>query len=138
MNEKSNVTIICEQKAYELFRDALKMVDAKPDLVQKNEDHYILKWNSIRWYTSNDDIFLLEKTMTILDEKTINPSSKIEPGYSYHKFDITEDREIDERCNNWQSPIGYYKVMCEVVLPSTLETIDFNAPTLEADEPELD
>ena len=44
MGYRSDVSIICKEKAFENFKKAWEEVDFKPDRILKNDDAYFLIW----------------------------------------------------------------------------------------------
>ena len=68
MGYRSEVAIKCEDKAYEMFMNALKNVDAEPDEIFKYEEdgitEYLLKWN----WAEYEDVKAVTGVMDALDE----------------------------------------------------------------------
>ena len=63
MGYYSDVTIRCEEKAYEMFEEAWKKVDFKPCKVyetnESNNHTYVLQWIGVKWYYEFDEVELI-------------------------------------------------------------------------------
>lgn len=59
MGYYSEVTIRCEEKAFEMFKEAWKKTEMIPDKVLKTNDgteDYIIQWQRVKWDTYYLDV----------------------------------------------------------------------------------
>lgn len=67
MGYRSDVTIRCEEKAFQMFKTAWEKADFKPHrILELGEDGnytYILNWNWVKWYREFENEAEYNKTM---------------------------------------------------------------------------
>lgn len=102
MGYRSDVSIICKEKAFENFKKAWEEVDFRPDRILKNDDAYFLIWEWVEWYEDYPDVDKIIEVMNDLDEQT-------DDEYGYSMIEIGEDNYTDERGN--QDFDGFYVVV---------------------------
>lgn len=96
MGYRSDVSIMCEKKAFDMLRKAWVEHDFEPDKIAKNEnDVYLVEWKWVKWYNSYDDVGAIEDVLSVISE----PAYDEEEGYGYKKIDIGEDDAQDIDCN---------------------------------------
>ena len=122
MGYRSDVTIRCEEKAFQMFKTAWEKVDFKPHrILESGEDGnytYILNWNWVKWYREFEDVSEIMKVCYELDEKD-------EDGYAYKVIEIGEDNATEEYANE----AGYevfddFYVVVDVNLPSDIRELE--------------
>lgn len=95
MGYRSDVTIVCGEKASELLQKACGKHDFMPDVKLDGEFH-VLCWDCVKWYESNLEVQALN---SMLDR--LNKMKTKDFAYAYKQFisgEINEDIEV--RCNN--------------------------------------
>jgi hypothetical protein len=124
MGYRSEVTIICESKAYEMFKNAWKKVEFKPDVIRTNGDHYAIQWSWVKRYSGYEDVKAIEEVMKKLDREPYCVDDCAEEGYAYHQIEIGEDNRTEERSNDWATEVASdYYVTCSVEIPDYLKEI---------------
>ena len=122
MGYRSDVTIRCEKKAFQMFKTAWEKVDFKPHrILESGEDGnytYILNWNWVKWYREFEEVSEIMNVCYALDEKD-------EEGYAYKVIEIGEDNATEEYANE----AGYevfddFYVVVDVNLPSDIREIE--------------
>ena len=122
MGYRSDVTIRCEEKAFQMFKTAWEKTDFKPHrILESGEDGnytYILNWNWVKWYGEFEDVSEIMNVCYALDEKD-------EDGYAYKVIEIGEDNATEEYANE----AGYevfdnFYVVVDVNLPSDIREIE--------------
>lgn len=119
MGYTSEVAIRCEEKAYEMLREAYKCVNLKPLAVYKDEDEYIIHWKDVKWSKLHEDAAFIMTVLDALDDmKYINGLS----GYGYKLVVVGEDyddvtvRDNDEGIELW--------LIRKVDIPQDLDTVE--------------
>lgn len=121
MGYYSDVTIICEEKAYELFKEAWEHWDIRPDCVKKSYDDYIIQWDYVKWYPSFNDVKAIEGVcIKLCGEEYENTE-----GYAFKKLIIGEDNASDEEANKRGWDIMDYYIHCYVAIPDDAKEIEF-------------
>ena len=96
MGYRSDVSIICEENAFEMLKKAWMEVDFEPDKVLSNDNgEYVIQWEYVKWYCSFPDVKAIEDVLTELDGIDYGE----EEGYAYKSVIIGEDGATDENCN---------------------------------------
>lgn len=123
MSIKSDVGIQCEEKAFELFKEAWEKVDFLPGRIYLNRDSgvkvYTAIWEYVKWENEYSDIKAIED---VIEQLTSDDFTSTE-GYAFSLVEITENNDIYTRSND-----RGYKVLdfCAEVtfnLPPDLEDI---------------
>lgn len=105
MGYYSEVTIRCEEKAFEMFKEAWKKADITPDKVLKTNDDtgdYIIQWGTVKWDTYYLDVAAINNVIKKLNELQ-DPSDTKNEGLGYKFLRIGEnigDVETDQ--NDWE------------------------------------
>lgn len=105
MGYYSEVTIRCEEKAFEMFKEAWKKADITPDKVLKTNDDtgdYIIQWGTVKWDTYCLDVAAINNVIKKLNELQ-DPSDTKNEGLGYKFLRIGEnigDVETDQ--NDWE------------------------------------
>lgn len=113
MGYYSEVTIRCEEKAFEMFKEAWKKAEMTPDKVLKTNDgteDYIIQWNMVRWDTDYPEVAAINDVIKKLNELQ-DPSDTKDEGLGYKFMRIGEnlgDVETDQ--NDWE--IELYVIQC--------------------------
>lgn len=95
MGYRCNVTIRCEEKAYELFQQVMAEGEYKPDIYSAG-DHYIICWNWVKW---EDDIPAVSQVMKIVDDLLLKKGTS---GYRFSFFrngEAPDDKELLSNCD---------------------------------------
>lgn len=101
----SEVTIRCEEKAFEMFKEAWKKAEMTPDKVLKTNDgtgDYIIQWDMVRWDTDYPEVAAINDVIKKLNELQ-DPSDTKDEGLGYKFLKIGEnigDVETDQ--NDWE------------------------------------
>lgn len=116
MGYRSDVSIICEEKAFEMLKEVWYEIDFEPDKVLSNDNNeYIIQWEFVEWYHNLPAIEMLEEVLNMLDEEYDEMK-----GYAYKEIRVGTDGAVEENCNTRGSEI-YDEVLClesTVVVPS--------------------
>ena len=100
MSYLSRVGIKCEEKAFELLKDAYKKVSLVPDKVLKEEEYYILYWDWTNWSSPYECVAPIVRVLDTLDEKQKEADSEGMVGYGYKFIRLGEEIcDIEERDN---------------------------------------
>lgn len=101
----SEVTIRCEEKAFEMFKEAWKKAEMTPYKVLKTNDgtgDYIIQWDMVRWDTDYPEVAAINDVIKKLNELQ-DPSDMKDEGLGYKFLRIGEtigDVETDQ--NDWE------------------------------------
>ena len=97
MGYRSDVTIRCEEKAKDLFKEAWSKVDFAPDVIgmsgEVGNETYTLNWEWVKWYGEFEEVDAIMDVCKSLDGNN-------EDGYAYKLIEIGEDYATEERCND--------------------------------------
>lgn len=113
MGYYSEVTIRCEEKAFEMFKEAWKKAEMTPDKVLKINDNtgdYIIQWQRVKWDTYYLDVAAINDVIKKLNELQ-DPSDTKDEGLGYKFMRVGEklgDIETDQ--NDWE--IELYVIQC--------------------------
>ena len=121
MGFRSDVTIRCEEKAVNLFKEAWQKVDFKPHrfyVSGKDGNYtYTLNWNWVKWYDGFEEVDAIMDVCYTLDEKN-------EDGYAYKMIEIGEDNSTEVYMNELGSDVfSDFYVVVDVNLPSDIREI---------------
>lgn len=109
----SEVTIRCEEKAFEMFKEAWKKVEMTPDKVLKTSDNtgdYIIQWNMVRWDTDYPEVAAINDVIKKLNELQ-DPSDTKDEGLGYKFMRVGENLgDIETEQNDWE--IELYVIQC--------------------------
>lgn len=96
MGYRSDVTIRCEEKAINLFKEAWQKVDFKPHRMyvsgEKGNCTYTLCWDSVKWYAGYEEVEAIMDVCNQLNEY-------VESGYAYKFIEVGEDNATEEYGN---------------------------------------
>ena len=97
MGFRSDVYIKCEEKAFELFKDAFSKVELKPHSLEKTDDNnYKFSWHWIKWYPDYDDIQVFENIFSQLCSDEFDTKK----GYAFKAIWINENDSTEFRMNS--------------------------------------
>lgn len=122
MGYRSDVTVRCEEKAFQMFKEVWEREDFKPNRIfESGEDGnytYTFVWNWVKWYDGFKEVDAIMDVCYTLDEKN-------EDGYAYKMIEIGEDNTTEEYSNE----AGYdvfadFYVVVDVNLPSDIREIE--------------
>lgn len=121
MGYRSDVTIRCEEKAYEMFKEAWEKVNFKPCRIyetNENGNHtYVLQWLCVKWYYDFDDVEAIMSVCELLNKNN-------EEGYAYKCIEIGEDNATDQYANEIGCEVfDDFYVVADVNLPSDIREI---------------
>lgn len=113
MGYYSEVTIRCEEKAFEMFKEAWKKAEMTPDKVLKTNDgtgDYIIQWNMVRWDTDYPEVAAINDVIKKLNELQ-DPSDTKDEGLGYKFMRVGENLgDIETDQNDWE--IELYVIQC--------------------------
>lgn len=115
MGYRSDVTIRCEEKAVNLFKEAWQKVDFKPGKIyvsgEKGNCTYTLCWEWVKWYDGFEEVDAIMDVCNSLEGNN-------EDGYAYKLIEIGEDYATEERCNDTGNKVfADFYVITSVNLP---------------------
>lgn len=115
MGYRSDVTIRCEEKAKDLFKEAWNKVGFAPDVIgmsgEVGNETYTLQWEWVKWYEGFEEVDAIMDVCKSLDENN-------EDGYAYKLIEIGEDYATEERCNDTGNKVfADFYVITSVNLP---------------------
>ena len=122
MGYRSDVTVRCEEKAFQMFKEAWEKFDFKPhgifESVEAGGYTYTLIWSCVKWYDDFEEVDGIMDVCYSLDEKN-------EDGYAYKMIEIGEDNATEEYANE----VGYdvfadFYVVVDVNLPKDIREIE--------------
>lgn len=113
MGYYSEVTIRCEEKAFEMFKEAWKKAEMTPDKVLKTNDgtgDYIIQWDMVRWDTDYPEVAAINDVIKKLNELQ-DPSDTKDEGLGYKFMRVGENLgDIETDQNDWE--IELYVIQC--------------------------
>lgn len=113
MGYYSEVTIRCEEKAFEMFKEAWKKAEMTPDKVLKTNDNngdYIIQWEMVRWDTDYPEVAAINDVIKKLNELQ-DPSDTKDEGLGYKFMRVGENLgDIETDQNDWE--IELYVIQC--------------------------
>lgn len=113
MGYYSEVTIRCEEKAFEMFKEAWKKAEMTPDKVLKTNDgteDYIIQWQRVKWDTYYLDVAAINDVIKKLNELQ-DPSDTKDEGLGYKFMRVGENLgDIETDQNDWE--IKLYVIQC--------------------------
>lgn len=113
MGYYSEVTIRCEEKAFEMFKEAWKKAEMTPDKVLKINDgteDYIIQWQRVKWDTYYLDVAAINDVIKKLNELQ-DPSDTKDEGLGYKFMRVGENLgDIETEQNDWE--IELYVIQC--------------------------
>lgn len=113
MGYYSEVTIRCEEKAFEMFKEAWKKAEMTPDKVLKTNDgteDYIIQWQRVKWDTYYLDVAAINDVIKKLNELQ-DPSDAKDEGLGYKFMRVGENLgDIETDQNDWE--IELYVIQC--------------------------
>lgn len=119
MGYRSEVAIKCEEKAFEVLKDAYKKVDFEPDKIYKDDDCFILYWDWVKWYGIYEEVQAIEKALNELDKLEAKEESG-EYGYKFLRLGENDD-DIESRENNWDLELY---IIRQIDIPQGLEEVE--------------
>lgn len=97
MGFRSDVYIKCEEKAFELFKDAFSKTNLKPHSLEKTDgDVYKFTWHWIKWFSNYDDVQVFESVFSQLCSDEFDNKK----GYAFKALWVHEDDSTDTRMNS--------------------------------------
>lgn len=124
MGYRSDVGIKCEQKAFEMFREAYEKHDFLPQYIYKDGDFYTIVWEWVKWYEGYPEIAAITEVMDKLSSDDYDYE-----GYSYAFNRIGEsDDDNEHRDNDWD--LEFY---IERSFPRKGEQLDVTNPIPKSD-----
>ena len=116
MGYRSDVGIMCQPKAYEMFKKEFNVIG--PHKVLQRDDYHLLIWEWVKWYSDFDDVAKVEEIMNELGEH------EDEDGYGYKFLRIgEEDTDVEDRTNNCEVELW----MCrEIDIPKGFDEVNEN------------
>ena len=116
MGYRSDVGIMCQPKAYEMFKKEFNVIC--PHKVLQRGDYHLLIWDWVMWYSEFDDVAKANEIMAELNDRDH------EDGYGYKFLRIgEEDTDVDSRTNNYEVELWMRR---EIDIPRDFEEIDEN------------
>lgn len=113
MGYYSEVTIRCEEKAFEMFKEAWEKTEMIPDKVLKTNDNtgdYIIQWEMVRWDTDYPEVAAINDVIKKLNELQ-DPSDTKDEGLGYKFMRVGENLgDIETDQNDWE--IELYVIQC--------------------------
>lgn len=116
MGYRSDVGIMCQPKAYEMFKKEFNVIC--PHKVLQCGDYHLLIWEWVKWYDEFDDVAKANEIMAELNDRDH------EDGYGYKFLRIgEEDTDVESRTNNYEVELWMRR---EIDIPRDFEEIDEN------------
>lgn len=113
MGYYSEVTIRCEEKAFEMFKEAWKKAAMTPDKVLKTNDgtgDYIIQWDMVRWDTDYPEVAAINDVIKKLNELQ-DPSDTKDEELGYKFMRVGENLgDIETEQNDGE--IELYVIQC--------------------------
>lgn len=116
MGYMNDVGIMCQPKAYEMFKNEFDLIG--PHKILKRGDYHLLIWEWVQWYIELEDVAKIEEIMNELDEH------EDEDGYGYKFLRIGEDdTDVEAITNNYEVELWMRR---EIDIPKGFEGVDEN------------
>nr|DAZ46856.1 MAG TPA: hypothetical protein [Caudoviricetes sp.] len=116
MGYRSDVGIMCQPKAYEMFKKEFDVIC--PHKVLQRDDYHLLIWEWVKWYSDFDDVAKVEEIMGELEDH------EDEDGYGYKFLRLgEEDTDVEDRTNNCEVELWMRR---EIDIPKGFEEVDEN------------
>lgn len=132
MGYRSDVYILCEEKAHEMFLDLFAEMKAlnqpnNPTVERYANGLWLMKWDGWKWYTHYyPEVDAITELMDKLDDIDEDEDGK---GYAYKFIRLGEDKDdIEERCNDQacSSDIDYeFYPLHAIALPKGFNAKEF-------------
>lgn len=117
MGYRSDVGIMCQPKAYEMFKKEFDLI--RPHKVLQRGDYHLLIWEWVKWYNDFEDVAKVEEIMNELYDY-----HEDEDGYGYKFLRLgEEDTDIDDATNNYAVELWMRR---EIDIPKGFEEVDKN------------
>ncbi len=116
MGYRSDVTIVCGKRAYEMLYEAYSKQDFLPEVKTEGEFQRLC-WEFVKW---NDLLPEVQEVTHVLDK--LDEMDVVDEEYAYKQFIFGEDeRDIETRCNvAGDNKLCSYYVNREVVCSSDI------------------
>jgi len=117
--KKSDVTIICQEKAYEQFAEAWQGADYTPSIkVGHNTEgtYYMLKWSDVVWNGWNPQVGGVLNTLEVLNGISMD-------GYAFRCVEVTEECEIFSIISDPEDVFYDFCVSIEVLWPEEMKEL---------------
>lgn len=116
MGYRSDVGIMCQPKAYEMFKKEFDTIS--PHKILQRDDYHLLIWEWIKWYPDYEDIAKVEEIMDELGDH------EDENGYGYKFLRLGEnDTDVEVRTNNFNVELWMIR---EIEIPKGFEEVNEN------------
>lgn len=116
MGYTSDVGIMCQPKAYEMFKKEFDLIG--PHKILKRGDYHLLIWEWVKWYIEFEDVAKIEEIMNELEEHYD------EDGYGYKFLRLGEDdTDVEARTNNCEVELWMRR---EIDIPKGFEEVNEN------------
>lgn len=116
MGYRSDVGIMCQPKAYEMFKKEFDLIG--PHKVLQRDDYHLLLWEWVKWYSDFDDVAKVEEIMAQLEEHYD------EDGYGYKFLRLGEDdTDVEFRTNNFEVELWMIR---EIDIPKGFDEVNEN------------
>ena len=76
MGYTSDVGIMCQPKAYEMFKKEFDLIG--PHKILKRGDYHLLIWEWVKWYTEFEDVAKIEEIMDELEVEDRTNNCEVE------------------------------------------------------------
>lgn len=116
MGYRSDVGIMCQPKAYEMFKKEFNVIC--PHKVLQRDDYHLLIWEWVKWCDEFDDVAKVNEIIRELEDRYD------EDGYGYKFLRIGEDDiDVESQTNNYEVELWMRR---EIDIPRGFEEIDEN------------
>lgn len=114
MGYKSDVGIMCQPKAYEMFKKEFDLI--RPHKILKRGDYHLLIWEWVKWCIEFEDVAKIDEIMNELEEHYD------EDGYGYKFLRLGEDdTDVEDRTNNCEVELWMRR---EIEIPKEFEEVN--------------
>jgi len=116
MGYMNDVGIMCQPKAYEMFKNEFDLIG--PHKILKRGDYHLLIWEWVKWDIEFEDVAKIEEIMDELEEHYD------EDGYGYKFLRLgEEDTDVEDRTNNCEVELWMHR---EIEIPKGFEEVNEN------------
>ena len=116
MGYRSDVGIMCQPKAYEMFKKEFDLI--RPHEILKRGDYHLLIWKWVKWCIEFEDVAKIDEIMNELEEHYD------EDGYGYKFLRLGEDdTDVEDRTNNCEVELWMRR---EIEIPKEFEEVNEN------------
>lgn len=107
MGYHSEVAIRCQDKAFEMFKEAWSKFKFIPDKIYHHKDDHLIYWDYVKWYEDYPDVSAIENIMSELNKLSNDEAIEKKMGYRFMRLG-EDDTDIETKDNTYD--IGLWMI----------------------------